>query len=113
MSRLTRDGTAEPVSRDQILRHERGRGNIHFSCLGDHVQDWQPYSVDLYWYSCYMCDHTYILGTVFDLIFKFLYIFYSNFTTSGGTLFCSYFVPFFSFFLLLKRGTMKQLKNNK
>ena len=22
-SRLTRDGTAEPVSRDQILRHER------------------------------------------------------------------------------------------
>ena len=30
MSRLTRDGTAEPVSRDQILRHERGQGNIHF-----------------------------------------------------------------------------------
>ena len=29
-SRLTRDGTAEPVSRDQILRHERGQGNIHF-----------------------------------------------------------------------------------
>ena len=24
MSRLTRDGTAEPVSRDQILRRERG-----------------------------------------------------------------------------------------
>ena len=32
MSRLTRDGTAEPVSRDQILRHERGQGNIQFSC---------------------------------------------------------------------------------
>ena len=30
MSRLTRDGTAEPVSRDQILRHVRGQGNIHF-----------------------------------------------------------------------------------
>ena len=30
MSRLTRDGTAEPVSRDQILRRERGQGNIHF-----------------------------------------------------------------------------------
>ena len=28
MSRLTRDGTAEPVSRDQILRHAQGRGNI-------------------------------------------------------------------------------------
>ena len=33
MSRLTRDGTAEPVSRDQILRHARGQGNIHFPCL--------------------------------------------------------------------------------
>ena len=30
MSRLTRDGTAEPVSRDQILRHARGHGNIIF-----------------------------------------------------------------------------------
>ena len=28
MSRLTRDGTAEPVSRDQTLRHARGQGNI-------------------------------------------------------------------------------------
>ena len=28
MSRLTRDGTAERVSRDQILRHERGQGKI-------------------------------------------------------------------------------------
>ena len=30
MSRLTRDGTAEPVSRDQIFRHARGQGNIFF-----------------------------------------------------------------------------------
>ena len=30
MSRLTRDGTAEPVSRDQILRHARGQENIMF-----------------------------------------------------------------------------------
>ena len=28
--RLTRDGTAEPVSRDQILSHVRGQGNIIF-----------------------------------------------------------------------------------
>ena len=61
MSRLARDGTAEPVSRDQILRHESGQGNIHFSCSADHVQDWQPYPVDPY--SCYMCDHTYIEHT--------------------------------------------------
>ena len=30
MSRLTRDGTAEPISRDQILRHAREQGNIIF-----------------------------------------------------------------------------------
>ena len=48
MSRLTRDGTAEPVSRDQILRHARGQGNVHFPCSADHEQDWQPYSVDPY-----------------------------------------------------------------
>ena len=58
MSRLTRDGTAEPVSRDQVLRRERGQGNIHFPCSADLEQDWQPYPVDPY--SCYMCDHTYI-----------------------------------------------------
>ena len=58
MSRLTRDGTAEPVSRDQILRRKRGQGNIEFLCSADHVQDWQPYQVDPY--SCYMCGHTYI-----------------------------------------------------
>ena len=44
---------------DQILRRERGQGNIHFPCSADHEQDWQPYPVDPY--SCYMCDHTYIL----------------------------------------------------
>ena len=46
MRRLTRDGTVEPVSRDQILRRERGQGNIYFLCSADHVQDWQPYPVD-------------------------------------------------------------------
>ena len=59
MSRLTRDGTAEPVSRDQILRREDGQENIHFPCSADHEQDWQPYSVDLYPAIC--DDHTYIV----------------------------------------------------
>ena len=58
MSRLTRDGTVEPVSRDHILRRERGQGNTRFPCLADHEQDWQPHPVDPL--SCYMCDHTYI-----------------------------------------------------
>ena len=57
MSRLTRDGTAEPVSRDQILRHARGQGNVHFPCSADHEQDWQPYPADPY--SAICDDHTY------------------------------------------------------
>ena len=48
MSRLARDGTAKPVSRDQILRCERGPGNVHFFYSADHEQDWQPYPVDSY-----------------------------------------------------------------
>ena len=60
MSRLTRDGTAEPVPRDQILRHARGQGGYYFPCSADHEQDWQPYPVEPY--SAIICDdHTYIL----------------------------------------------------
>ena len=52
LSRLTRDGTAESLSREQILRRERGQGHIYFPCSADHEQDWQPYPVDSY--PCYM-----------------------------------------------------------
>ena len=56
--RLTRDGTTEPVSEDQILRRERGQENTSFPCSADHVQGWQPYPVDPH--SCYMLRlHTY------------------------------------------------------
>ena len=58
MSRLTRDRTAEPVSRDQILRHVRGQRNINVPCSADHEQDWQPYPADPY--SAICDDHTYI-----------------------------------------------------
>ena len=72
MSRLTRDGTAEPVLRDQILRHARGQGNIHFPCSADHEQDWQPYPVDPY--SAICDDHKYIPKSVppHRLLHKFL-----------------------------------------
>ena len=55
MSRQTQDGTvtAGPVPRDQILRRERGQGNIHFRCSADHGQDWQPHPVD---HSLAICD---------------------------------------------------------
>ena len=51
-------GTAELVSRDQILRCERGQGKVHFfPCSADHEQDWQPCPVDPY--SAIICDdHT-------------------------------------------------------
>ena len=59
MSRLTRDGTTEPVSRNQILRRERRQGNSYFPCSADHEQDWQPYPVDPY--SAICDDQTYIV----------------------------------------------------
>ena len=58
MSRLKRNGTAEPVSRDQVLRHALGQENRHFPCSADHKQDWQPYPVEAY--SAICDDHTYI-----------------------------------------------------
>ena len=58
MRRLPRDGTAEPVSRDQILRRARGQGNVHFPSSADHEQDWQPYPVNPY--SAICDDHTFI-----------------------------------------------------
>ena len=60
MSRLTRDGTAKPVSRDQILMHERGQGSIHLPCLADHEQGWQPYPVDPYLFTLFDDLHPYI-----------------------------------------------------
>ena len=58
MSRLMRDRTAEPVSRDQIFRRERGKAKAYFPCSADHEQDWQPYPVDPF--SAISDDHTYI-----------------------------------------------------
>ena len=65
VSRLTRDGTAEPVSRKQILRHVRGQGIIHFRCSADHEQDWQPYPVGplLYVMTIHTDRQTTITGT--------------------------------------------------
>ena len=61
MSRLTRDGTAEPVSRDRILRRKQGQENINFPCSADHEQDWQPYPVDNYFAYIYETEVSGIL----------------------------------------------------
>ena len=71
MSRLTRDGTAEPVSPNQILRHARGQGNINFPCSADHEQDWQPYPVDPY--SAICDDHTYIHTYIHTVVWSTAY----------------------------------------
>ena len=55
---MTRDGTTEPVSRDQFLRRERGQGKPHFPWLADHGQNSQPYPVDPYF--AQSTGHTYI-----------------------------------------------------
>ena len=55
MSRLTRDGTVEPLTRPNSQARTR-TGNYSFSLFSDHVQDWQPYPIDPN--SCCMCDHT-------------------------------------------------------
>ena len=52
MNGLTRNGTAEPVSRDRILRREQRQGENHFPCSADHEQDWQPYPVGPYSAKC-------------------------------------------------------------
>ena len=64
---MTREGTAEPLSRDQILSRARGQGNVHFPCSADHEQDWQPYPVDPY--SAICDDHTYIHTYIHKIIF--------------------------------------------
>ena len=37
---------AEPISRDQILRRERGQGKHNFPCSADYEHDRQLYPVD-------------------------------------------------------------------
>ena len=54
MSGLTQDGMAEPISRDQILRRERGQEKNSSSCSVDHEQGWQHYPVNVCMYG-----HTY------------------------------------------------------
>ena len=56
MSMLTRDGTVERVSRDQLLRRERGQGKKHF-----HVQltTSRIDNFSLYSAVCICYDHTY------------------------------------------------------
>ena len=88
MSRLTRDGMAEPVSRDQILRHVQGQENMIFPCSADHEQDWQPFLVDP---SSAICnDHTYIHTyiNVYEYFLMFALILWIAPVVEGIALYC-------------------------
>ena len=88
-SRLTRDGNAETVSRDKVLTHERGQGNIHFLCSDDHEQDW---NVELQHIRFWMGFYTLSLGRVILRVQSsafwsvFHYLFRSNLVVYGRPL---------------------------
>ena len=76
MGKLSRDGTAEPVSRDQLIRRERGQQIIHFPCsAADHEQDWQPCPV-------VRAIHTNIVLHTYTSVVAHIYIYiYAYYTT--------------------------------
>ena len=45
-------------------------GTVYFSCSADHEKNWQPYPVDPY--SCYLCDHTYMMWRGYRLQREFV-----------------------------------------
>ena len=75
VNRLTRDGTAEPISRDQILRHARGQGNIIFpvqltsSRIGNLTRliDTLLYVMTMHTYIINTYIHTYIAPMVYSI----------------------------------------------
>ena len=94
LSRLTRDGFAEPVSRDQIPKGERGQGNIQFSCSADHEQIGHLPRLILTLAIC--DDHTYTCAsaatrgylTSVCILSRFV-----SFSFSGGIAFHEFSVP--------------------
>ena len=73
MSRLTRDGTAEPVSQDQILRPEREQGNREILIFPGQLTTSRVGNLTWLIYTLAVCDdhtyiHTYIHITLHDLI---------------------------------------------
>ena len=80
MSKLTRDGTAEPVSQDQILRRKRGQRIIHFPCsAADHEQDSQPCPVVRAIHTnIVLHTHTAVLVVTHRYIYIYIYAYYTT-----------------------------------
>ena len=56
MSRVTRDGMANPSRETTFPGAEADREKKHIPCSADHEQDWQPYRVDPYSAVCVTID---------------------------------------------------------
>ena len=84
MSKLTRDGTAEPVSRDHILRFERGQRITHFPCsTADHEQDWQPCPVVRAIHTnIVLHTHTAVVTHIYIYIYIIYIYIYAYYTTT-------------------------------
>ena len=75
MSVLTRDGTTEYVSHNQIFRRERGQQKKK-SSSANHEQDWQPYPVDPFSAICDEHTYRYILVCYFSSLSLLLFVFW-------------------------------------
>ena len=84
MSRQTWDGTAEPISRDQILRREQGQKKKSFSLFSDdHEQDRQPYPVDPYFAICN--GHTFLRMRGAAILYSFSFCYLPPFLQTTGS----------------------------
>ena len=78
MSKLRRNGTAEPVSRGQILRRERGQRIVNFSCsAADHEQDWRPCPVVKAVHTNIVL-HTHTAVVTHTYIYIYIYAYYTT-----------------------------------
>ena len=86
MSKLTRDGTAEPVSRDHILRREQGQRIIYFlRSAADHEQDWQPCPVVRAIHTdIVLHTHTAVVTHTYIYIYIYIYPYYSTTVSRAG-----------------------------
>ena len=106
MSKLTRDGTAEPVSRDQILWRERERRNIIFSVQLTTELDWQLYPFGPY--SAKSANYTHVRCSFFAYKTNIQQIYYTNTSAvySNTTLVLVFFVFVFLLYLTYRRWAL-------
>ena len=114
MSRLTRDGTLEPLSRDQIRRHERGQKISIFAVqptTSSRIGNLTRLIVTL----AIICDdhacirpgsHYAVKYQQLNVYFLFYFVPFLVLGEGGVFAFSEYFVPFIVVFLFCMEGTL-------